>query len=367
MRVGLLVSAAIIFAAAVCAAQTPDTVMSVKASEVDLTVPESPAFAALGVTPDDVIRPASPRALATAILNGVDPNGNFQTGLAIDTAPYFLAYGSRLRLGDYRKSYAVRFLSRIQTSFATAQGVSENDKAARLGIGVRITPWDSGDYRMNEAFLEELNGLSKAANDDPALRPNPTDSTEVALKKLTAREEKIRSELIPLREKYRKLNWNASAFSLGFAPTWISENGETKSLTWNGGVVWASLAYGFRGVPGLQESAQVIIHGRYRNKDYVPVADSTAGEYYIQDSGLVGVRARFGAVDTNGSFEMAYLFVNPRTLPNDRYVKITGGLERRILENVWLQFSLGAESGRQDNRSHALMLTGFKWALGQKQ
>jgi hypothetical protein len=286
--------------------------------------------------------------------------------LAIDTAPYFLAYGARLRLGDYRKSYLTRFLSRAQLSLATAQGVGDNDKAARLGIGIRLTPWDAGDYRMNKAFLAELNELSTSADNEPDLRRNPTDDEPTQLKKLAAREAKIRAGLGPLREKYRKLNWNASAVSMGFAPTWISQNGNAKTLTWNGGVAWASFAYGFRGVPGLQESAQIIVHGRYRNSDHVPLPDAK-NEYYVQDSALAGVRARFGAVDTNASFELTYLHVNPKTLPNDDYLKITGGGEHRIMENLWLQFSVGAETGKKINGGHALMLTGLKWSLGQKQ
>jgi hypothetical protein len=346
-------------------AQTPDlidTLKGQKASEVDLSVPESPAFAALGVTSENVLRPSSPRALASSILNGVDPNGNFQTGFALDTAPYFLAYGSRLTLGAYRDRYAIRFLSRIQLSAATTQGTSENDKAVRLGVGLRLTPWDSGDYRMNKKFVEELNGLSEAADREFPNSVNP----ETQLKNLAAREEKIRTGLAPLREKYRKKNWNASAFSLGFAPTWISSNGTTKNLEWNGGVSWASLSYGFESVPGLEDSAQIILHGRYRNRDHVPVPDAK-DQYYIQDSGLFGARARFGAVDMNGNFDLVYLWVNPQTLPNDQYLRISGGAERRIVENLWLQISVGAESGRQDNRNHLLLLTNFKWALGQKQ
>jgi hypothetical protein len=338
-----------------------------KAKEIDLSVPESPAFAALGLSPEDVIRPTSPRAFATSLLNGVDRNGNFQTGIAIDAAPYFLACGQNVTLPEYRNSRVVRFLSRIQLSLATAKGASENDKAARLGAGLRLTFWDAGDYRMNKAFLQWLSNLSaeaRKAADEAGLAESVTEAAS------NKRDEFImnyrRSRIAAKREELRKANWNASGFVAGFAPTWISRTGNRETLAWNGGAAWASLAYGFEGVPGLKDSLQVILHARYRNKDLVPFPDRE-NEYYVQNSTLTGARVRFGRVDTNGSFELLYLAVDPRALPNEQYLRINAGAERRIVEHLWLQFSVGGESGRRDNRNHLLLLTSLKWAFKQKE
>src|ERR1043165_2392672 len=57
------------------------------------TVPNSPAFAVLNGTPEQVIRPSTPRQFGAAVLNGVDPNGNFQTGLAVDANPFMIFGG----------------------------------------------------------------------------------------------------------------------------------------------------------------------------------------------------------------------------------------------------------------------------------
>src|ERR1051326_6742315 len=104
-----------------------------KDQPIDLSVPESPAFTVLGVTPQTVTRPASPRALATSLLNGVDPQGNFQTGLALDTVPYLLFMGNSITVNDYRNSTGTRFLSNTQVSFATTKG-SSDDKSLRLAF-----------------------------------------------------------------------------------------------------------------------------------------------------------------------------------------------------------------------------------------
>lgn len=52
----------------------------VKLITLDLAVPDSPAFAILGLSPETVVRPSSPRDLATTLLNGVDRRGNLQSG-----------------------------------------------------------------------------------------------------------------------------------------------------------------------------------------------------------------------------------------------------------------------------------------------
>src|SRR6185295_1042567 len=88
-------------------------------SNVDMSVPESPAFTVLGVTPETVIRPTSPRAFATSLLNGVDQNGNFQSGLAMDFVPYLLLAGDELTLRKYQTQPIARLLARTQFSFAT--------------------------------------------------------------------------------------------------------------------------------------------------------------------------------------------------------------------------------------------------------
>jgi hypothetical protein len=99
---------------------------------LDLSVPDSPAFTVLGLTTQTITHPATPRALATSLLNGVDQNGNFQTGVAIDTTPYLLFYGNDVTLEKYQQSQVIRFLSRTQFSFATTKGASESDKSARF-------------------------------------------------------------------------------------------------------------------------------------------------------------------------------------------------------------------------------------------
>src|SRR4051812_10026938 len=66
------------------------SILTLKSADVDLSVPDSPAFIALGLSPETVVRPTSPREFATSLLNGVGQDGHLQTGVAVDVVPYLV-------------------------------------------------------------------------------------------------------------------------------------------------------------------------------------------------------------------------------------------------------------------------------------
>ncbi len=119
----------------------------------DFLIPTSPAFAVLGVTPKEVIRPDTPKALGAALLNGVDSEGNPQSGVAIDVSPVYLFQGRNLRLQEYRKSLSNRLANRLQMSLATTRGSDESDPSLRLALGLRLAILDDADPRTNK-FLD---------------------------------------------------------------------------------------------------------------------------------------------------------------------------------------------------------------------
>ncbi|MGH7675451.1 MAG: hypothetical protein ACREMV_09280, partial [Gemmatimonadales bacterium] len=82
----VLVAVATVGRAAGAAAQADS--LTLPWSQVDLTVPEAPAFVLLGVAPSEVSRPGNVRELGVALLNGVDKSGRLRAGLAVTAAPY---------------------------------------------------------------------------------------------------------------------------------------------------------------------------------------------------------------------------------------------------------------------------------------
>ena len=352
-------------------------------ANVDLAVPESPAFTVLGLTPETVVRPNSPRQFATALLNGVDRNGNFQTGTALDTVPYLLLAGKELTLRQYQTSYKLRLASRTQFSFATTKGASEEDKSVRLSLGLRMTLWDKGDPRLDEELMDCFDATSTkylASLVIPSVLPldqlPPNAPADVKLRSVRewAAYEQREAQANPIRleesetcrVESRKRNWNKSSWIIAYAPSWISTSGQTKNFKWNGGGVWTSVAYGFEGFPGLEKHSQIIFHGRYRNNEQVP-DPANKGAFIGQDSLFFGARVRVGNENSTGSFEGVFLRSRPEGKSFDNSARYSIGVERRIAENLWFALAFGGENGRADGRNKGFVLTSFRWGFSEKR
>jgi hypothetical protein len=343
------------------------TISSINA---DLAVPDSPAFTVLGVTPENVTHPTTPREFATSLLNGVDERGNFQTGLALDFVPYLTFFGKNTSLKEYADHPLTRFLARTQVSFATAKGVTDEDRSTRLALGLRMTLWDRGDPRLDKA-LEEC---YDAADDDPKFRteafvPLPGEDGDIKAQKLQRRGELLAELTKPCDDAARKKNWNASGWIVGLAPSWISRTGETKNFEWNGGGFWSTVAYGFESVDALKNNSQLLFHVRYRSNELVPDTDDPT-LFFSQDSLYVGGRLRIAPGEEAKSIfslEGNYIRSRKESGPWDNSRRFSLGFEQRVAENIWFALSVGGQGGRIDGANHAFVLSSFKWGFQQRK
>ena len=336
----------------------------------DLAVPDSPAFTVLGVTPENVSHPTTPKEFATSLLNGVDQRGNFQTGLALDFVPFLTFFGKQTSLNEYGKQRITRFLARTQVSFATTKGVTDEDKSTRLALGLRMTIFDKGDPRLDDA----LEACYDEADDDDRFDSEAfvilrDDSDEVKAEKMVKRGNLLAELTKPCDDAARKRNWNASGWIVGVAPSWISKTGETKNFEWNGGGFWSTIAYGFETVDALKNNSQLLFHVRYRNNELVPdTEDPTL--FFSEDSFYFGGRLRIApGLDAKSIFSVEGNYIRSRkdNGPWDNSRRFSLGLERRIAENVWFALSVGGQGGRIDGANHAFMLSSFKWGFQQKK
>jgi hypothetical protein len=296
-------------------------VLTVQAqSAADLSIPESPALTVLGLQ-SDVVRPAAPREFAAALLNGVGKNGSPETGLAIDLAPYWLAAGHLVDRQTYKANAMVRLLAGAQLSLATAKAAAQ-DIPPRFAAGVLIRIFDNGDARLDDTLancLEKAAERALSASAPLAPCPGGTDCQQ---------EENIRREALfknTCREQARRRNWNRSGLSVGAAR-------ETQSGT---SALWSSAAYGFEGVPGLENTSQIIAQTTRRNRQF-------GG----------GLRFTTGAVDTHISLEWTAL---------NRVSQLSLVAERRIADNLWLAMAVGGASA-----NHIFVLTSFHWGFGNQ-
>lgn len=425
---------------------------------LDLSVPESPAFEALGFTPERIVRPSSPRELAANLLNGVDRRGNLQTGVAIDTTPYLFAGGSKVSLGAYRDDYMTRLAMRTQFSLGTTKGTSDDDKSVRVGLGVKTTLWDAGDTRIDHEFTECLAGahelvhasldelltgtpdeleelskrldpetrgqlridvvllLNQEASEEAAKEARAPDAPrKPAIESADRRERILRTSLAEKLgtdafgreyterivlfldpegklergqeitkdcfEQARRRNWNRPSWDLGGAFSWISADGQADNLASNGGALWTSLSLNLPDETwwNLKKSAaidekreeylgdfvrehfQLVLHARYRPEEEVP--DSSGSGTVSQDTTLVGGRLRMGTPTWALSAEAAYTYTKASGMSGDGSTFYGIGGEYRIADDLWLQVSVGSESGNNMGTDQSSVLGSFKYGF----
>ena len=335
-------------------------------TNVDLSVPESPAFTVLGFTPNTVIRPASPKAFASSLLSGLDQNGNFQAGLAFDLTPYMMFNGENITIKDYNEHYLTRLLSRTQFSFASTKGGSSDDTATRLAAGLNVTIWDKGDprvYHPNRGDDDVLQCFANSLQLPPPIAPGTPQAT---IDQINAGNKATNDQLADAcRDRARKANWNRSSWIIAYAPSWISKAGDTKGYKWDGGAAWTSVAYGFEGISALERIAQLILHARYRSREFAP-DPANPGKFLTQNSTFFGARFRAGSPKFGLNFEDTFIrtrIIGGRT---DSLNRLSIGAEARISDNLYFVITSGGNIGADNGQQKGFVLTSFKYGFNPK-
>jgi hypothetical protein len=330
---------------------------AVKLVTLDLPVPDSPAVAILGLSPESIVRPGTPRDLATTVLNGIDRHGNLQNGLAIDFAPRFLFGGSSLTYRDYVDRKGTRLFARTQLSVATAKGSSDADKSQRAAFGIRATLWHKGDPRLDEALVKCLDAITVAAPPTVVLDPAQREAWE---KVQTAGR---REAVLKCQTDSKARNWNASSFAVGLAPSWHSPSGESDDFTYAGAALWGSLALGIS--TSARTVGQFIVQGRYRNKELVP-NKNVKGTFFEQDSAGLGLRLLLGTADRAAVVESEFVRQSPEGADDSTSFRLSGGGQIKLATGVWLSVAVGGTSGGNTAEQRGgFVLSSFKWALSR--
>jgi hypothetical protein len=331
-------------------------------------VPESPAFSMLGVSSENVVRPTSPNQLGLSVLNGVDPNGNFQSGIAVETAPFMLFAGDTITLQDYQKSDSIRILANTQISLATVKGTDSDDESQRLAMGLHITPWDKGDPRLNDDIVKCFaDGLDNAlkANEKPLPKSVAKDPilAEAYRKQLT---EAAQKDVKSCRTKAKAATANASAWTIGLTSSYFSRSGDLDDLDQSGFALWSSLAlnpkdFGFGG-PLLDSSGAAVLHVRYRTDEQVAIENGNSS-FYKRDSIVAGLGWRFGSPTLAFTVEGSFVDANNEDRADDTFYQFNAKVEYQVPNsNIWLTGNLGTSSDRADGDDTALRVS-LNWAF----
>lgn len=316
-----------------------------KLKGVDLSVPDSPAFNVLGISPSEVQRPGTLRDLAVGLQRGIDENGRVKSGVALDFMPMSLFTPELIRGGkSYKGDPWLQAATRTTVSIATTAD-EKNADASKLAWGLRVGVFDYGDPgRHYETLVECFKKVSMV--DIPATRsvdtPAPADKVAKAkgdLEKCLAKEPAAAS-------------WAQPSLYVGYGKSWYSNSGKVTDNSPAVGAWWATLSMGRDG--GASRTRFLFqLHASSKSDDRVedPV-DAT--KLVRQDSKLYVGRVNMGRDEWRTFLDAGRkkLTLANTTKENLRHLGI--GAEFKIKgmgDNVWLQIGSVRESGYTDGKS----------------
>ena len=375
----------------------------------DFLVPDSPAFSVLGVVPENAIRPESTRDLVIAVLNGIDPEGNLQSGVAIDTAPYVL---TGVDLADYRNDYLERFLSRAQVSIATTKGGSDDDKSLRASIGFRFTFLDKGDPRLDTSLDASFYALlqSLRLQETSKLIELEDDLENLAIKKETAKtsgdservktlqdaiddldrkreelenltEKDLEEQWISLLKEHEKGQWNATSATVGIAPIFFSQDGSLDDIASKSFTIYSTFSYGFDhfgNLPArqgagrwLSKNAHLLLHTRYTVGEEKALKDGSG--FREQNTFTLGAQLRMQGPkiwssqkggDLAFGLEADYIHRDFDGGGDDDMFRFTGIVEVKPFKDsgLTLKVAVGGENGDQEE-DDTFVITSVNWGF----
>ena len=343
---------------------------------LDLDVPDSPAFAVLGIAPQNVINPDTPAELASAFILGDDGNGNGQEGLALEFRPYLMAMGDDITIGDY---YRNQWLSRTSLSFAKSSGTDDSDRTDRTAIGLSFTPIDKRDpltsMKVNACVKSPDDIRSELATDliaaieartaaeqagDPAARAQAQariDALEAQQNRFMSGERKqlLEERLDTCLSEFQAATRNEAQLQLGIA----YHESQVEDINESGAAAWISYAHPLAG-------GSLIAHARYSDSVVVP-GTSDPGDYSVKDETLAGLRFRRGDERRAVLFEASYVDQEDQAgLLDDSYSTVLVGAEFRLFDELWVQIAYGDTFGSNQDASAAVSGQ-FRWAASKSR
>lgn len=311
------------------------------------TVPDAPAFNILNETPSNILKPSSVKDIAVSLSDFLDPDQKITLpkSFALEFSPALLINGANIKPEEYDGN---AWLYRMRLSIATKRNDNAGS-ATSIAFGLRITDSDSSDSRGNKNFNEELNqavALSEKINDAiaakrEALGPNvPFEKilNDPEIQKL------IESVTKELNEMWSSDSWNKSISEFAFALKADSKDSLAKNLELTKISAWYSKAF------QLGTWGQILAGA---NADY----SKNIGENKYKGQGSIALRLYAGSNNYKVYAETQSTFIDskkPEWLFNS-------GLEMRIEENLWMEFSAGFEKNELSSNS---LVTDFKLKYG---
>lgn len=352
------------------ATDNSDSTKKASQRNFDLSVPASPAFTFLGTTPENVVRPTSPRQLAVAVNNAIDLKGVLQNGVAIDAAPFL----ATTTLAEYRgkgfKGRLKRFKANTQFSLGTTQSQEASTKSMKGAFGVHFTLANTDDPRRNDVLIKRYDTMMERVRAlvDKTHPYDPSSDDESKAARAKAIEDAVTTAAKDFdKEASKDLRRNGEQHFIWTAAAALggqSDSSTIRNVKYDGFGAWTSASY------GIGKGHQLIAHARLRLDERVVAKTLLSDDAQdIQDSYFLGGRYRTSIGNLRTSLEGLYTITERTTATEE--ITDNGGLvslviEPRLSENLWLHLSLFSEFAKASGQNTFGFKTSFKWGLASE-
>ncbi|MBK7532926.1 hypothetical protein [Piscinibacter sp.] len=334
---------------------------------MDLSVPSSPAFAVLGISPDKVQRPGTIRDFATSVVRGIGADGKPVNGVAIDMSPVSVFFKQLITGGseyaadadshnDLRlKNYWKRAFARTTVSLATTS--ADSNGASKSAWGLRVGLIDQGDpglyYKETAACLRKATMPPIKAGRD--LTSTPADDAVNLCNPLT-------------NGVMEKPLWAQPALYAGYGQSWYSKSGSLTDRAPDVKAFWLAGSYGmFVGKPTQELGAlRTLLQGYLGRKLNDRTPDPNDATVLLrEDSSDIIVRLKLGKDTWHGFLELGRSRVR---LGNDtteklRHVALGAEFKLNFADDTWLQLASVSERGFSNGKDNTGVTMNLKFGV----
>lgn len=340
---------------------------------IDYAIPDLPAFKAIGFEPSDILRPSSSKEFSVLLPQFYNNKKvNLPNSFAVELAPFQIFNSKKIiTLDEYLKNKIINSL-RISVGI-NADSTEKEPKARKLGVGLRISIIDKGNFEQNRSFLkEEGEILRKSLLKDVEIEDSFKVANQIRLADnipenlnkefIKYKEGKYKDfypeELEKLKKMYREKYWNAEKLDVAFALSSRSKDELIKNLKYNKFSTWVTYAY------PINRWGQLLIGytGAYNNNLYM--SDIKKEISYWQNS--INLRAYGGTNKLKGYLEGQF---KTKELDISNSTQVILGGEYNIIESygVWLNFYIGIRKNTNVSDSQFVSNFDLKFALPEKK
>lgn len=315
--------------------------------QADLSVPASPAFAVLGITPTGIQRPGTVRELTTALIKGFDSAGKPKTGLALDIAP-LPVFAQELIVGGkkYEADTLIQVLARTTVSLAT---VDAADGASQQAWGVRVGLIDRGDPGLySDELISCVKGNVRLPDivATPDVNPLPAQANDELRKAIAACDPTKRIAL-----------WAKPALYVGFGQSWFSATGALKDRTAATRAFWGTYSVG-RELGEMRALLQLHVQ---KNSNARVVDPTDATRFVRQDSSNAVARLAMGKSKWHAFVDLGAGRMKQASSGSTSTRHQGIGAEFQIRADTWLQMGHVSEHGSVDGSNQRKVTAGIRF------